>query len=574
MSEITNEQMRELMNQRCEREEHDNQVSSLGEIPSSAVIAGAEPAGVVIKDIVVVAVSALNSESVNEVTTSVKDDSNTRTAGGQPSDGPEESGAEKSKNRAEDSISKPVADVPSGSVLTESPKDNEGLQLAIVADSGISVKPGVARVETLKPEYRLPNLTINKTSECKWPIPEGVKFSCNRCDSDNVSVTVSDGNLHFTPLQPGEARVQLPYNDGKLVTFCMTVNPDPWSLWTIKPMGEDDIVFDPSDRRRLETNHKDVIGEYHIGLNVIGASRRGRSHERSGTFRDDDMGVWSDEANGNYVFIVSDGAGSCKYSREGALQSVRFIKDRLEANKDKLEDAWKSADGALKPDCGVGMLLAVLASKAKECLVSLAEKASAEGKDCKAKDFSGTLLMAALKIDPNGGARLVTFSIGDGAIAWRNANNQFELMCRPDSGEFGGGTRFLVTPEVWKTIFFPKKGIPWSWNTFCESRVMCKSFTADEAKGLQVFLMSDGVSDPWFETDAGLEKPEMWHEFATDTLLNSGENKAGLNLAASPEENAEKLWDWLYFKIVGNHDDRTIVMAYKTDSTVKEACNV
>lgn len=120
----------------------------------------------------------------------------------------------------------------------------------------------------------------------------------------------------------------------------------------------------------------------------------------------------------------------------------------------------------------------------------------------------------------------------------------------------------------------PQKGVAWTWNSFCESRVMCRVFSADEARGLQIYLMSDGVSDPWFETDAGLESSEKWHEFATDTLLNSGENKASLDLTAAPQVNAEKLWEWLYFKIVGNHDDRTIIMAYTTDSTVKEASNV
>lgn len=437
----------------------------------------------------------------------------------------------------------------------------------------IVVKPEVARVVLLPKLYRLPNFTIGKSSACEWRIPEGIRFDFDNFNSkaNNVSVEVKDGVLAFTPSEPGEISVPLTYNNGNVVTFCMTVNPDPWSLWTIASMDETSVVFD-SDKKRLASNHKDVISEIHPGLKIIGASRRGRSHERSGTFRDDDMGVWSDEARGNYVFIVSDGAGSCKFSREGAKQAIEFIKAKLDDNKDNLDAAWLSSED-LKPDCKVGMLLAILASKAKEHVVALAAKTDASGTPCKVKDFSGTLLMAALKKEADGSVRLVTFTIGDGAIAWRSGVDDFGLMCRPDSGEFGGGTRFLVTPEVWKTVFFPSKDIPWTWNSFCNSRVHCRMFTPEEAKTLQVFLMSDGVSDPWFETDAGLEHAENWRRFVTETLEGMGDNQAGINLADEPSVNSEKLWEWLYFRIVGNHDDRTIIMVYTDESVKKEVVN-
>ena len=85
--------------------------------------------------------------------------------------------------------------------------------------------------------------------------------------------------------------------------------------------------------------------------------------------------------------------------------------------------------------------------------------------------------------------------------------------------------------------------------------------------------MSDGVSDPWFETDAGLECKEKWRTFADEILVGTGDNKAGLVLNDSAATNAEKLWEWLYFKIVGNHDDRTLIMAYTTEDAKKEACN-
>ena len=440
-------------------------------------------------------------------------------------------------------------------------------------DPSFSVKTGKGEILSLPDLIRLPNFTIGKTTACEWQISQGIDFGFKKIERDDVIVEKNESVLVFKPQVAGEIEIYLPYNKGKTVKFCVTVNPDPWSLWTIAKMDEKSIVFD-SDKVRLDQEHKNVIAKSYQGLKIIGASRRGRSHERSGTFRDDDLGVWTDEENGSLVFLVSDGAGSCKFSREGALQAIKFIKGKLEENKGTLESAWKASESNLKPDCNVGMLLALLASKAKEYLVSLAEATKADGHDCRVKDFSGTLLMAALKLDANGGSRLVTFAIGDGAIAWRAGMDGFGLMCHPESGEFGGGTRFLVTPDVWKAIFYPSEDIPWTWNSFCESRVLCQQFSPEETKHLQIFLMSDGVSDPWFETDAGLENADKWHRFATEILTGNGENKAGLNLKDSPVVNAEKLWDWLYFKIVGNHDDRTMIMAYTADESEKEDANV
>lgn len=101
---------------------------------------------------------------------------------------------------------------------------------------------------------------------------------------------------------------------------------------------------------------------------------------------------------------------------------------------------------------------------------------------------------------------------------------------------------------------------------------MCKNFTPDETRGLQIFLMTDGVSDPWFESDAKLEDATRWHGFVNEVLTQQGDNKANLDLNDPPDANAEKLWEWLYFKIVGNHDDRTLIMAYTTEG-MKEVVN-
>jgi hypothetical protein len=166
--------------------------------------------------------------------------------------------------------------------------------------------------------------------------------------------------------------------------------------------------------------------------------------------------------------------------------------------------------------------------------------------------------------------RIVTFSIGDGAIAWYNGEES-GLMCAPDGGEFSGGTRFLTTRSVWETASK-------DWPAFYKARVFCKRFSPEEVLKTKLFLMTDGVSDPWFETDAALHDNEAWRRFAEETLKGEGENQAGLKSGDSAEVKAAKLVKWLHFKIRGNHDDRTLIVvsarnAGGGEETGKVVCN-
>jgi len=62
-----------------------------------------------------------------------------------------------------------------------------------------------------------------------------------------------------------------------------------------------------------------------------------------------------------------------------------------------------------------------------------------------------------------------------------------------------------------------------------------------------VLLMTDGISDPRFETDNGLADAAKW-----DALWD----EIGPLLAAPAPEQA--LLEWLEFFTPGHHDDRTI----------------
>ena len=71
-----------------------------------------------------------------------------------------------------------------------------------------------------------------------------------------------------------------------------------------------------------------------------------------------------------------------------------------------------------------------------------------------------------------------------------------------------------------------------------------------------LFLMTDGVSDPKFETDANLKSYDKWNELWADLKEN------GVELTDDNEEAANQLLNWLDFWSPGNHDDRTIAILY------------
>ena len=410
-------------------------------------------------------------------------------------------------------------------------------------------------------DVTLPNLTLGRGKDyIEYPLIIGITLNDEYApdgrlwmNTRDVDIEKTDKGFKVTPKPgvTGTVSFDVFYNHDKKARFHLTINPDPWSLWTVKEPTESMIKF-KHDKDRIKKRHQTELAYEDGVLTVFGASRRGRSHEHSGTFRDDDLGFWADEATGRYVFIVADGAGSAKFSREGARMAIEFLEEKLPAN---LTTAKWDADGDNpKKDGNVGQLLAALARHAFDYIAEVVKAENERTSDDKLeiRDFNTTLLIAALKRDTDGSMRLVTFSIGDGAIAWFDGERS-ELMCAPDGGDFSGGTRFLTMRSVWEKASK-------DWPAFCNARVFCKKFSSEEAKKMKLFLMTDGVSDPWFETDAALADTQMWRKFSEETLAGEGENQASIKDGDTVEVKAEKLLEWLNFKIAGNHDDRTLIV--------------
>ncbi|MFM6905017.1 MAG: protein phosphatase 2C domain-containing protein, partial [Acinetobacter tjernbergiae] len=130
-----------------------------------------------------------------------------------------------------------------------------------------------------------------------------------------------------------------------------------------------------------------------------------------------------------------------------------------------------------------------------------------------------------------------SFWIGDGAIAVYSPD-KIRLMGKPDGGEFAGQTRFLSRQVV---------------NQF-SAQVNIGYFQDCQA----VFLMTDGISDPCFETDAGLNNLQKWQQLWQE-----------IQPKLQYEKPDQALLEWSKFFSAGHHDDRTLAVLWQ-DSLQKK----
>lgn len=357
--------------------------------------------------------------------------------------------------------------------------------------------------------------------------PEGLGLSAIEQDFRKVSGSpLIDGEKKvFVRYQFQDAKPENPLLQGE---FNLFINPDPKSLWLKK---EPDPSL-PYFKKHLDNNSIKTNDNYIMAA----ASRRGRSHEHGGTFRDDDFLLAAE--NGWDILVVADGAGSAKSSRKGSEiavnKSVQFLSTALSTQSAKIEQeatVWfanqtgsqHGVKSALYETFGRAAFAAVRAIEDEASLMS-----------APIKDYSTTLLLAGhIKLPI--GHFFAAYWVGDGGVGVYEKGKHLQLLGDVDSGEFAGQTRFLdkqvVTPEeLMKRLRFT---------------------VTDDFTGL--VLMTDGVTDPKFETDNNLANIQKWDELwgELEPLLD---NK---------DIASEKLLEWLEFWSPGNHDDRTIALLYK-----------
>ena len=325
--------------------------------------------------------------------------------------------------------------------------------------------------------------------------------------------------------------------------FTLILNPDPRTLWKDNPTPRDIEYYKPdSAKDYVKVEAKDGTPR----KDIVAASQRGRSHAHEGKPRDDHFLMHYCEDSEWYIIAVADGAGSAKYSREGSRLACETavahcraaLTDSLEfENAIQLYVDNAATDEARKL---VGDNIYNIVGKAAWDAHRAIKKEAERKEEAKLKDYATTLLLAICKRFDFGWA-VASFWVGDGAMCIYDAEKHTaDMLGMPDEGEFAGQTRFLTMPE----IFTDSKAF--------YQRLRFKIYPDFTA----LMLMTDGVSDPKFETDANLQNPEKWDALWKDLADN------GVELTDDNEKSQDQLLEWLNFWDRGNHDDRTIAILY------------
>lgn len=282
----------------------------------------------------------------------------------------------------------------------------------------------------------------------------------------------------------------------------LLINPDPRSLWK-------NIPSDPTQLYAKPDSASQIINS--PSINMLAASQRGRSHAHKGDARDDDFFI----AAGEHwqLAIVADGAGSAKYSRYGSqliCHTIGHFFSQVLARPIPLYQA--NIELELKD-----------ALNAAVCAL----EAEAQAQQAEVKDYASTVLVVLCVFDSQQQTYVYwTVAVGDGAIAlyWPQTQ-QAILLNTPDTGDYAGETRFLGHDFMQAPI-----------NRYCS-----KEF-------VPCLLMTDGVSDAFFDSDNALKSGAAWQNLWCDLQQNQA------------LEDDKNLLAWLDFWSKGNHDDRTLVL--------------
>jgi hypothetical protein len=406
----------------------------------------------------------------------------------------------------------------------------------------------------VQPHERLANGSVGK------PYSQSIRDlfggNAHRLVTAHVDVPADHGLVFYeqslelsgTPTVPGEFKLSMSFRlkdspPDRLPEECelwLTINPDPKSLWKNLPSDADGLFAKPDQATDSLTT---------LELTALAASQRGRSHAHSGKYRDDDFMMRQIGATGWHIFFVADGAGSAKYSRRGSqiaaettrveLEAALGVGDRLDQEIAALGGGHDAA-GLEKVRGVVFEILASAANAALKAILAQAEELTATDPEATPRNFSTTYIAVLAK---RCGPRWFfgSFAIGDGGAGILLKDGRVELLTQPDSGEFAGQTVFLNSPGLFEN------------RAALLSRA--KAFFCDDFHFLAV--MSDGITDPIFQSDAQLASPEVWQAWH-----HRLREKFAIDAPAPGMEQA--LLEYLNFFEAGNHDDRTLLVAVPT----------
>lgn len=408
---------------------------------------------------------------------------------------------------------------------------------------------------------RFPNGTVKKEYSVCFELPMDKISNVELAGAEELGLALAAGEdgrfaLCGKPTRTGDFTLTLRYDtvegeETSELKIPVAFNPDPRSLWRNIPTDENIPYF----KKDSDTAYIKVeAGEDGSPKkDVVAASQRGRSHAQEGKARDDHFTLTHCDDSDWYVMAVADGAGSAKFSRKGSEVACNTAVDhcrRLLADNPAFETAIREyAADRDDPEKRTALTRHVIdiiyngALKAHEAV----KKVAGANEEAKLKDFATTLMFAVCK-KYEFGWFLASFWVGDGAMClFDEKTKTAKLLGTPDEGEFSGQTRFLTMPEIFRDKDIVSKRMRMS---------IVPDFTA-------LFLMTDGVSDPMFETDRNLNDYAMWEKFYSNLKNGFPDDEiGGVDLSDDNETSQTQLLSWLDFWSPGNHDDRTIAILY------------
>ncbi len=386
----------------------------------------------------------------------------------------------------------------------------------------------------IQPNFTIKNFKVNEYKSLKIENDINDNFIISDIkipDNIGLSYNQTTMNIEGIPKIAGEYLITFLWASNEQLktsgSIKLNIIDDPRNLWKNLPSDKSDKYFKEDIDLNFNSNR-----DYDIFV----ASKRGRSHAHVGSFRDDDFSIYTNIEKNYSIVIVADGAGSAKYSREGSKIAcniaLNIIKTNIEndfgAIKNELTNSLKTKEMRKIQEKFYYILGAAYKSSVDEI-----SKVSSEI-PTPYKDFSTTLLIAiTFKIENS--YFVASIMVGDGAISIYSENSSvIQLLGEPDGGEFAGQTKFLdssiITQGLWERVNVQFVNKPTS-----------------------IMLMTDGVSDPYFETDNGLKNKMLWDKLWSDV-------KPTIERKSSSSE----LLNWLDFFTPGHHDDRTIaIMKFK-----------
>jgi serine/threonine protein phosphatase PrpC len=364
----------------------------------------------------------------------------------------------------------------------------------------------------------------------------GMRFDDNTKQIVGTPIESGDKKIVFKFKVSGQQQDQ-PFSE-KPIT--LIINPDPRKLWKTVPSDKTDPYWKEDDVTLFQP-----FGDRHL----LVSSKRGRSHANVGSFREDDFS-FGELANGWNIIVVADGAGSAKISRKGSAIACESVLNYFREPVSVQEMApFDDLIGQYKHNPGDETLLKInrlVYNNLGKAVFQVHKRLEqfAATNNLPLKDLNSTLIFSLIKKYDEGYA-VLSFGVGDCPIAVLNQDiSEVTLMNWLDVGEFGGGTRFITMPEIFRSEKFA---------TRFGFRLL-EDFS-------YLLLMSDGIYDPKFVVESALADIKKWRNFLDDL---QGKNEDGITVGLT-KDNADivdQFSRWMDFWSPGNHDDRTLAIIF------------